>query len=200
MRQMNCESRRYKWTCNRCLNRLSIAALVLFLMPLLNIAVAGQTLGLRDGVGLGISLGSPTAFWVDAQIAHWHDGRIQVEGYYGAGIAKWGMGEGHGAGMRMDILLVNDNVNDALLLSPRVHYCDMTAQSNGGWVNFSPQETVSSFDLDGGMVWVHEYANWSLETSLVPGAAYAISGRDNGNNPAHGELSFQLFAKIAARF
>jgi hypothetical protein len=190
----------------------SLSVLIAMLISQIAVAQGRDTLnsdphasiGLRDHVGLGLSFGAPTAACVDARVFQWHDGRIEVEGSYGAGIAAWGIGESHSAAARLDLHLSDDGTNDALLISPRVGYSEIVGEPahKTGWfsLKFSPYETVGAPFVCAGLVWVHEYATRSFELSAVPGIAYAVSGRDNNNIAASRQLSAQGFVKAAIRF
>ena len=186
----------------KCITALIIAVVTLMSIPSFAQDTVKYRIGLRDPISIGLSLGSPTAICINVRVIRARTFRFAVGGYYGAGIADWGIGEGHGITMQLDLSLADDEVNNALLLSPEFEYATLVgvSPSSRGWINFSPYETVNSVGFLCGVGWVHEYRSWSLEFGLVPGEAYALDGRDGDGNVAKGEMSFQFNVTVAARF
>lgn len=184
------------------LQAVVIAAIILASIPALAQDTVKHRIGLRDPISIGLSLGSPTAICVNVRVIPARTFRFAIGGYYGAGIARWGMGEGHGITAQLDLPLADDEVNDALILSPELEYATLVGVSppSRGWIDFSPYETVNSLGLLCGVGWVHEYRSWALELALAPGEAYALDGRDGDGARAKGEMSFQFEVMLAARF
>lgn len=184
------------------LTAVLLASSVLVTVPAYSQDTVTSRIGLRDPISIGLSFGSPTAICVNVKVIPARAFRFAIGGYYGAGIAKWGISEGHGITAQLDLALADDKINNALVISPELEYCTLVGVTppSRGWINFSPYETVNSIGIDCGAGWVHEYRTWSLELALTPGAAYALGGRDSGDNSAQGEVSFQMRLLAAARF
>jgi hypothetical protein len=158
--------------------------------------------GLRDGIGIGISGGSMTAVRAECNVLTFRSSALRLEGAFGAGVAKWGISEAWTAGIGGVATMSSDYQNDALLWTPGISFNTMIADRTARqqWFDFSPYETIHAVEAHIGIGWVHEFSGWSIESSVRPGVALGLDGRDSGNNSVEDGYTFQLFVAILARF
>jgi len=159
--------------------------------------------GLRDGIGVGVSAGSMTALRVECNVLTFRSGALRLEGAFGAGVASWGIAEAWSAGFGGVATISSDRENDAFFWTPGLSYNTMIGTPSGeraSWIDFSPHETVHAVEAHLGIGWVHEFSDWSIESSVRPGVALGLDGRDSGNDPVTDTYSFQLFVAVLARF
>jgi hypothetical protein len=178
--------------------------LLLFFQPSL---IFGQRhplstpIGLRDPIAAGIVIGTAIGIRADVRVIRFVNCALAIEGFFGGGIASWGIGEAWSTAMRLDIHISDDGVSNAFLVSPDLGYGSMIAQPSHGLLNFSPQQDVPSISALCGISWIHEFrSSWSTELSLRPGIALALNGENNNNASAKGELSLQLSLAASIRF
>jgi hypothetical protein len=158
-------------------------------------------IGLRDPIAAGIVIGTSIGVRADVRVIRFENCALAIEGFFGAGIASWGLGESWSAAGRLDIHMSDDGISNAFLLSPGLGFGQMIGQTQRLYIDFSPVEDIPTITALCGITWVHEFkSSWSTELSLRPGIAMGLNGQNNNSSSAKGEYSFQLSLAAAIRF
>ncbi len=155
-----------------------------------------RNVGLRDRFALGLSVGSTIGVLADARIAQMDNRAVGVEATFGAGVGTWGLGEAWSAAIRTDVIVADDRMRNALLISPLVGFGQMIGEPHpSGWFNlsFAPYSDLAYLFADLGISWAHQFsAGWSTQMAIRPGESLALGGRDEQDRPARGEVSFRI--------
>ena len=152
-------------------------------------------------LGVGLALGSSIGPVVQISLSAAQGVECLVQGFYGAGIAQWGLGNEWHASIDFRTTVGTAGSHSRFLLGPGIGYGVMAAEENrNAWIRFSPIERVTFVTATLSGSWIRSYHGWDLEVSLRPGVSRGLTGGKDLSGDAVGVSSFVLIAGGLIRF